>query len=59
MEVQVAKARDEERAVAEATESLDDTLPSDLKVLQDGDRTLKWCRDLALEGTKKHTREGK
>ena len=29
-EVQVAKARDQERAVAEATESLDNTLPSDL-----------------------------
>ena len=58
MGMQIVKTREEERAVAEATESTDNTLLSDLEVLQDGDRTLGWCKDLALEGTKKHTREG-
>ena len=41
MGVQVAKAREQERAVAEATESINNTLPSDWKVLQDGERTLE------------------
>jgi hypothetical protein len=58
VETQITNAREQERAVAEATELLDNTLSSDLKVLQDGDRTLEWCRVLTLEGTKKHTREG-
>ena len=58
MGVQVVKTREEERVVAEAMESPNNALPSDLGVHRDGDKTLGWGRDLALEGTTKHTREG-
>ena len=56
--MQVVKSREKERVVAAATESPDDALPSDLGVHQDGDKTLAWCRDLAVEGTTRHTKEG-
>ena len=58
VETRAARARGQPRALPTTTVPIANTLPGEVRGLQDEDTTLETCKRLALEGTTKRTRDG-
>lgn len=52
------KAREQTQVLTATTATITNTLPGEMKALQDGDQMLKSYKTKAVEGTTKHTKDG-
>ena len=58
VETRTAKAREQTQVLTATTAPITNTLPGELKALQDEDQMLESYKTEAVEGTTKHTKDG-